>query len=152
MVLARLDRVLRGIGAPRTFTSMALLRLDPTIGDALLSNAGHPFPLLIDATGSLRELELPSLPLGQGPPREYADVAVTLARGTTLVLFSDGLFEGTDANGRAYGFDRIRELLPKISRRPAADVLSAILEDWRNHVGADAPEDDTTVVVVKRKL
>jgi phosphoserine phosphatase RsbU/P len=131
---------------------MALLRLDPATGDALLSNAAHPFPLLVDDRGEVRELGLPSLPLGQGPPREYAEMALTIARGATLLLYSDGLFEACDTAGRAYGFDRIRALLAKCARRPAADILSALLEDWRTHAGADAPEDDTTIVVVKRTL
>jgi serine phosphatase RsbU (regulator of sigma subunit) len=68
-----------------------------------------------------------------------------------LVLSSDGLFEGADANGRAYGFERIREVLAKVSRRPAEAILAAIIDDWRAHVGVAAPADDTTVVVVKRK-
>ncbi|HEV7767381.1 MAG TPA: PP2C family protein-serine/threonine phosphatase [Thermoanaerobaculia bacterium] len=152
MVLERLDHVLRGIGTSRTFTSMALLRLDPITGEALLSNAGHPFPFLATDGGAIRELELPSLPLGQGPPREYANVTFTLDPGAALLMFSDGLFEGTDATGRAYGFDRIRDLLAKAARRPAADILAALLEDWRAHVGTGTPEDDTTVVVVKRRL
>lgn len=151
-VLQRLDSVLRGIGAPRTFTSMTLLRVDPSTGQTLVSNAGHPFPWIAGDGENVRELELPSLPLGQGPPRNYADATVTLARGSAMVIFSDGLFEGTDANGRAYGFDRIRDLLGKIARRPAADILNAIIDDWRQHVGDDAPADDTTVVVVKRRL
>jgi hypothetical protein len=149
-VLSRLDTVLRGIGAPRTFTTMALLRLDPATGDALLSNAAHPFPLIVNDRGDVRELELPSLPLGQGPPRQYADMPLTIERGATLVIFSDGLFEACDAAGRAYGFDRVRTLLAKCARRPANDILAAFIDDWRTHVGADAPEDDTTIVVVKR--
>jgi hypothetical protein len=152
LVLSRLDQVLRGSGVPRTFTSMALLRLDPASGEALLSNAGHPFPSIATDAGVVRDLELPSLPLGQGPPRRYDDVAVTFERGTALVFFSDGLCEANDRNGQAYGFDRLRVLLGKIARRPAADILAAILEDWRAHVGSEAIEDDTTVVVVKRRL
>jgi sigma-B regulation protein RsbU (phosphoserine phosphatase) len=151
VVLDRLDRVLRGMGAPRTFTSLALLRLDPPSGEVLLSNAGHPYPWLACANGETRELELPSLPLGQGPPRQYADTPLTIDSGSVLVLSSDGLFEGTDANGHAYGFERIREVLAKVSRRPAEAILAAIIDDWRAHVGAAAPADDTTVVVVKRK-
>lgn len=150
-VLSRLDVVLRGIGAPRTFTSMALLRLDPATGEVLLSNAGHPFPWLATDRGEVRELELPSLPLGQGPPRAYTDEAFPLARGATLLLFSDGLFEAVDSAGRAYGFERIRELLARIARRPAQDILAAFVEDWRAHAGEE-PEDDTTIVVVKRTL
>jgi sigma-B regulation protein RsbU (phosphoserine phosphatase) len=152
MVLGRLDQVLRGIGAPRTFTSMALLRLDPATGEALLSNAGHPFPTMATDSGQVHDFELPSLPLGQGPARHYEDVPLVIERGTAIVFFSDGLFEGNDANGRPYGFDRVRTLLAKTARRPASDILFAILEDWRGHVGNEAPEDDTTVVVVKRRL
>jgi hypothetical protein len=152
MVLERLHRVLRGSGSSRTFTSMALLRLDPVRGEVLFANAGHPFPWMTMDGGNPRELELPSLPLGQGPARRYADTTLTLERGSALVVFSDGLFEGVDANGRAYGYERIREIVARAARRPAADIVNALFDDWRTHVGSGSPEDDTTVVVVKRKL
>ncbi|MEA2236067.1 MAG: phosphoserine phosphatase RsbU/P [Thermoanaerobaculia bacterium] len=149
MVLQRLDLVLRKIGSPRTFTSLALLRLDPITGEALVSNAGHPYPWIVRGT-DVRELDLPSLPLGLGPPRVYTDTPVSITTGTTVVLFSDGLFEAHDAHARPYGFDRLREILGKVSRRPASAILTAILEDWRAHAGPATPADDTTIVVVKR--
>jgi stage II sporulation SpoE-like protein len=151
MVLERLDNVLRGIDAPRTFTTLALIRLDPQSGELLVSNAGHPYPW-IACNGDAREVELPSLPLGQGPTRRYTDAPITIESGVVLVLCSDGLVEGTDANGAApYGFDRVQQVLAKVSRRPAEAILAALLEDWRTHVGPTAPADDTTIVVVKRR-
>lgn len=149
IVLQRLDLVLRGIGSPRTFTSLVLLRLDPPTGDVLVSNAGHPYPWITHST-EVRELELPSLPLGLGPERHYEDTPLSMRIGTTVVLFSDGLFEAADSLGRPYGFDRLRQLLGKVSRRPAAAILTAIIDDWRSHAGNAAPADDTTIVVVKR--
>jgi hypothetical protein len=149
IVLQRLDLVLRGIGSPRTFTSLVLLRLDPPTGDVLVSNAGHPYPWITHSAG-VQELELPSLPLGLGPERHYADTPLSMRIGTTVVLFSDGLFEAADPHGRPYGFDRLRQLLGKISRRPAPAILTAIVDDWRSHAGNTAPADDTTIVVVKR--
>ncbi len=149
MVLQRLDLVLRTIGSPRTFTSLVLLRLDPATGDVLVSNAGHPYPW-ITQSNEVREMDLPSLPLGLGPERHYADTELSMRIGTTVVLFSDGLFEAGDALGHPYGFDRLRQLLGKIARRPAPAILSAILDDWRAHTGNEAPADDTTIVVVKR--
>lgn len=148
-VLQRLDLVLRGIDSTRTFTSLVLLRLDPPTGEVLVSNAGHPYPWIVRGT-DVQEMELPSLPLGLGPAREYGDTALSIGIGTTVVLFSDGLFEAGDANGRPYGFDRLRELLGKVSRRPASAILTAIVDDWRAHAGSTAPADDTTVVVIKR--
>jgi len=149
IVLQRLDQVLRGIGSPRTFTSLVLLRLDPPTGEVLVSNAGHPYPWIAQY-GDVREVELPSLPLGLGPAREYGDTPLLMKIGSTVVLFSDGLFEAGDAHDRPYGFDRLRALLGKVSRRPATAILTAIVDDWRAHVDSAAPADDTTIVVVKR--
>ena len=125
------------------------MRLDPITGEALVSNAGHPYPWIVRGA-DVEEVDLPSLPLGLGPSREYADTSLSIATGATVVLFSDGLFEAGDAHGRPYGFDRIRQILSKVSRRPASAILTAILDDWRTHAGPAAPADDTTIVVVKR--
>ena len=67
-VLQRADRVLRAAGPTRNFTSLLLLRLHPETGEGLLSNAGHPYPLLWPA--AVKEIEISALPLGLGPPRE----------------------------------------------------------------------------------
>src|SRR5262249_54293243 len=97
-VLREVDRVLRRGGRRRNFTSPAPLRLDLATGQALLANAGHPYPLLLE-NGAVREIALPGLPLGQGPKREYTDLAITLPPGSVLVLCSDGLFEAADWTG-----------------------------------------------------
>jgi phosphoserine phosphatase RsbU/P len=149
-VLAEVDRVLRRGGAQRSFTTLALLRLDPATGEALLANAGHPFPLLLTA-GIVREIDLPGLPLGQGPAREYRDLAISVLPGGVLVLASDGLFEGADARGEAYGFERPSAVVRAVARRPAEAILEALLADWRRHLGSEEPADDTTVIVIKRR-
>ncbi|HLX08480.1 MAG TPA: PP2C family protein-serine/threonine phosphatase [Thermoanaerobaculia bacterium] len=153
-VLAETDRILRTAGGGRSFTSLALLRFDPASGEALLANAGHPYPILAAPGEAAREVALPGLPLGQGPPRRYADLPLALAAGATLVLCSDGLFEAAGA-GRGsvepYGYDRPRQLLDELAGRPAAAVLEGLLADWRRHRGAGPPDDDTTVVVLRRR-
>jgi hypothetical protein len=150
-VLHQVDRVLRRAGARRIFTSLALLRVDPATGDALLGNAGHPFPfLLLMAEGDVSEVELPSLPLGQGPAREYADEALKLPPGAILVFCSDGLFEAPDMHGNQYGYDRPREILVAARRLGATEIVEALMADWRSHIGPGAPPDDTTILVIKR--
>ncbi|HEV2855203.1 MAG TPA: PP2C family protein-serine/threonine phosphatase [Thermoanaerobaculia bacterium] len=148
-VLRQLDRVLRGVNIEHSFTSLALVRLDPVQGEASFANAGHPYPLVFNG-GRVSEIDLPGLPLGQGPARPYEDRAFALPRGGVLVLCSDGLFEALDRNGNAYGFDRAREVLQAMGHRPAIEIVDALLNDCRRHLGAEQPPDDVTVVVVKR--
>src|SRR6185369_1939883 len=117
-------------GKRRNFTSLALLRLDLSTGEALLANAGHPYPLLL-VDGEVREVALPGLPLGQGPNREYEDLALNLPPGSVLVLCSDGLFEAPDWTGDPYGYERPSTILRWTFRRPAEAILEALLADWR---------------------
>jgi hypothetical protein len=149
-VLGRMDLVLRAAGAKRNFTSLALLRLDLETGEATLSNAGHPYPLLA-VDGEVRELAMPSLPLGQGPPRTYQDLPLRLPPGAALVFCSDGLFEAQDGDGSLYGFDRAQAVLRAVAGKDAGRVLEALLADWSHHLRGAQPLDDTTVVVLRRK-
>jgi serine phosphatase RsbU (regulator of sigma subunit) len=148
-VLQRADAVLRAAGAARNFTSLALLRLDPATGEALLSNAGHP-PALLWAAGEVTEIAIPSLPLGLGPPRRYQDHALLLPPGAVLVFSSDGIVEAVDGGDAPYGYERPREVLRSAGSRDAGRILEALLADWRRHLHGSAPLDDTTVVVLRR--
>ncbi|HVS01910.1 MAG TPA: PP2C family protein-serine/threonine phosphatase [Thermoanaerobaculia bacterium] len=148
-VLERADRVLRGSVSQRQFSSLCLVRLDPASGELLVANAGHPFPLIATPAGS-EELELPGLPLGQGPPRTYRDRAARIPPGGVLVLYSDGLYEGADPAGRPYGFDRTRTVLARSASWNAAEILERLLFDWHRHLAGAPAADDVTIVVVKR--
>jgi sigma-B regulation protein RsbU (phosphoserine phosphatase) len=148
-VLRQLDRVLRGVEFEHSFTSLALVRLDPASGGAVLANAGHPYPLLI-LHRKPEELVLPGLPLGRGPARDYDDLPFHMPSGSLLVLCSDGLFEALDKNGAPYGFERAREVLRVMAHRPAVEIVDSLLNDCRRHRGDEEAPDDMTVVVVKR--
>ncbi|HEY4588517.1 MAG TPA: PP2C family protein-serine/threonine phosphatase, partial [Thermoanaerobaculia bacterium] len=148
-VLRRLDQVLRGVSTGHSFTSLALIRLDPETGDARLANAGYPYPLVAEF-GRITEVELPGLPLGHGPGHLYADRDFRLPPGSALVLCSDGLSEALDRNGNPYGFERAREVVRAMGHRPALEIVDALLNDCRRHLGAEQAPDDVTVVVVKR--
>lgn len=148
-VLQRLDQVMRAGGADRNFTTLALLRLRPESGEAVFTNAGHPFPLLLDG-GELSEIELPSLPLGRGPARTYREAHLHLPPGTTLVFFSDGLFEAVDRGGQLYGYERLRARVRKQRGRSAERIVQGLFGDWERHLRTVRPLDDTTVLVVQR--
>ena len=151
-VLRQIDRVIRRGGTSRNFITLVLLRLDPRTGEVLLSNAGHPYPFLVTPgeVTDVVEVALPSLPLGQGPAREYRNHLFQLPPGGALVICSDGLIESRNWREEPYGFDRPRDVLLGAAHASAGGILDVLLADWRRHLGREELPDDTTVVVVKR--
>ena len=152
-ILVEVDRVLRAANSGRLFTSLVLARIDPSTGRGVLANAGHPWPLLV-VEGRARELSTSGLPLGKGPARVYEETEFELPGAASLVLASDGLYEGPDRFDEPYGFERPKGVLERVGlwRRPAESILEALLGDWRTHVGEGEPADDTSVVVVRRTI
>jgi hypothetical protein len=149
--LTETDRVLRATAPERSFTTVVLIRFEPATGRALVSNAGHPYPLLVEPGQRPREIALPGLPLGQGPARRYDDAVIELKPGSVIVVCSDGLIEARSSAGDApYGFERPLDHLASIASRHADDILEDLFIEWQAFRGPGAPDDDTTVVVLRR--
>lgn len=93
-VLATVDRLLDRFEIG-DFATFAYGVLDLATGAARVASAGHPPPLLVPADGEPTFVAVArDLPLGvdAGRPRA-ASTRFTLERGTTLVLYTDGLVE-----------------------------------------------------------
>lgn len=143
-----LHRAIWRTGDRRSFLTLFYALLDPTTGTLEYVCAGHPFPLLRRASGAIEEPALGSFPLGMRETVNPASGRLTLSPGELLVLFSDGLFEGVDHGGQAFGFERLRSALARAPTAPAAhDQISAA---FAAHIGSEPLADDLTLVVVER--
>lgn len=106
---------------PFTFATVCDVTIRPDRRSAAVCVAGHPCPLVIDADGS-RLLRLPpGLPLGiEGPTRSVDHVE--LNGDWTMLLFSDGIFEGRDRRGGRFGLDAfVDEACRRLEGRTADD-------------------------------
>ncbi len=143
-----LHRAIWRTGDRRSFLTLFYALLDPATGEMEYVCAGHPFPLLRRAAGAIEEPALGSFPLGMRETVKPASGRLALAPGDLLVLFSDGLFEGVDRSGQAFGFDRLRTALARAATaRSAHDQISAA---FGTHIGGEPLADDLTLVVVER--
>jgi hypothetical protein len=148
-VLALLNRTLCRTGTKRTFMSVFYGVLTPETGELEYVCAGHPFPLLRRANGALEELGCGGFPLGLREPLEVVRRKVNLEPGDLLVLYTDGLPEAVDAEGKAaFGYERIQAAL-KPGGSPQS-VHDGILRSFDRHVGEEPIRDDLTVVVIAR--
>ncbi len=81
------------------------------------SSAGHPPAQLIipktksEASSRLQSLGVPSLPIGLFPDVTYTSQSMTLAPGSSLYVFSDGIYDFLTIEGKAWGIESFGALL-----------------------------------------
>jgi phosphoserine phosphatase RsbU/P len=148
-VLELLNRTLCRTGTKRTFMSVFYALLTPETGELEYVCAGHPFPLLRRADGSLEELGCGGFPLGLREPLEVVRRTVSMYAGDLLLLYTDGLPEAVDAPGKtAFGYERIQAAM-EIGGSPQS-VHDDILRSFDRHAGGEPLLDDLTLVVIAR--
>ena len=100
-LLCRVDQVLERLQVETTAT-VVVARLEQTDDERVRgvtrmrwANAGHPPPMVITPDGSVMVLApvAADLLLGMAPDSERSEAVVTLERGSTVLLYTDGLVE-----------------------------------------------------------
>ncbi len=78
-------------------------------------------------------------------------VNVKLNSGDGVVLYTDGITEAENNQGKFYGLERLCETLQKHWHLTASEIRQAVIEDVRSHIGKHKVYDDITLVVLKQK-
>ena len=125
--------------------------LTPADGHVALICAGHENPLVANADGHVRELALRGgPPLCVDPEFPYAVESLILAPGETLLVFSDGLTEAQDPDGRLWPRDELFAAVGRAAREPgAAAMLDQLVASVRAFEAGADPSDDLTVLAVR---
>jgi serine phosphatase RsbU (regulator of sigma subunit) len=110
------------------------------------ANAGHLPPIVINPDGTVAELAAwrGDLLLGVDPEAQRQESVVTLDRGATVLLYTDGLIERRDADLDA-GMVRLRATLIELAHLPLEELLDEVLE----RLVDGHPEDDVALVAVR---
>lgn len=124
--------------------------LDPKTGELEYVSAGHNPPVLVRAGGGYELLPGGGLILGILPIAKYEASRVTLEKGDTLVMFSDGVTEAPNPNDEEYGEERLANLVAELSGKTSREIVAAIHTSVAEFTQGAPPADDITVVVTRR--
>ena len=122
--------------------------LDLNSGGVGLACAGHEDPILISTDGKATRIRLEGGPPLCASELPYPLETLTLRRGESLVLVTDGVTEAQNAAGDLFGRDRLFA-----NGGPKGASAESVVDDIRDQVrafeaGAEAT-DDLTVMVVR---
>ena len=149
----------------RLDTSMELLQLDTLATAAVArieqssdqreravtrlrwSSAGHLPPIVIDPDGTVTALAhwgRAEMLLGVDPTTPRSDTVVTLDRGATVLLYTDGLIERRDSD-LDEGMERLLAALADVADRPLQEICDVVIE----RLVDGRPDDDVALVAVR---
>jgi phosphoserine phosphatase RsbU/P len=76
---------------------------------------------------------------------------VELEPGDGVVLYTDGIPEDRDMNGKFYGLERLCDVVEQNWHLNAEEIKQATIDNVREFIGEQKVFDDITLVVFKRK-
>jgi sigma-B regulation protein RsbU (phosphoserine phosphatase) len=147
-LLSRANRLLCEVTLPAMYATLLAARLYPD-GRFELASAGHNRPLLADRRG-VRPVEGSGLPLGLFCEAEYVTRDLQLARGDTLLLYTDGWTEAATDDEGEYGIGRAAAVLRRVKDQPLADLLAACRRDMEEFLDGAPRGDDLTLLALRR--
>jgi sigma-B regulation protein RsbU (phosphoserine phosphatase) len=124
--------------------------LDPPSGALEYSNAGHNYPLVLRTSGVVERLKGNGLVLGLFAPVEYEVRKTVLASGELLALYSDGVTEASNGDGKEFGEDGLADFLVPRKDLSCEEIVNQLVDHMRKWRGNTSFADDFTIVLVRR--
>lgn len=150
-LLARLNDELCVNNPTSMFVTLACAVADGATGTLRYAMAGHTTPVLLTAAGEARLLS-PDVGTiaGVQPGLSFPSATVQLEPGDTLVLYSDGVTECFDPQGRAFGEDHLLEALSGLTVTSAHAVVDRLRDAVHAFAAGAEPSDDIAILAVRR--
>lgn len=115
------------------------------------ANAGHHMPILVHQNGSIEFLETTAPALGLTAKFEPEIRSAYLRKGEELIFYTDGITETMNQHQTEYGEGRLINTLIQNHALNPNKLVQLIKEDLQKFNAGENPQDDQTLLILKRK-
>jgi serine phosphatase RsbU (regulator of sigma subunit) len=129
---------------------MILGQIDVRDRRLTMVQAGHPSPLLVRRDGSVEILGDGGFPVGMVQVASYETLEADLRPGDRLLVYSDGLVEAENAEGKQFSEARLRQFMREQAGNGTPIILDGIDEALRKWRGSETLADDLSVLMLER--
>ncbi|MGW6130730.1 SpoIIE family protein phosphatase [Cellulomonas sp. NPDC055163] len=153
-LVTKVDRALRTLQV-ETLATAVVARIEQTdderargVTHLRWSNAGHPAPMVVNPDGTVLVLSGlgPDMLLGVQPDSRRTESEVALDRGSTVLLYTDGLVERRD-RGLKEGMALLRDTLEEVAALGLG--LDELCDEVVRRMLPSRPGDDVALVAVR---
>jgi sigma-B regulation protein RsbU (phosphoserine phosphatase) len=119
--------------------------------ELVYASAGHPPAILLSENSSLtipvQQLKTPGLPIGMFSDAHYVSDRCKIEAGSTLYIFSDGIYEINQLDGSTWTLDGFVDLLTDLNR-VKSNNLDSVLRSVRAVSTKETFDDDLSLLQV----
>ena len=143
------------------FVTMFIGVLDLPTGHLRYCNGGHEVPILIEdreerrvERGESAQLAVSlldakaNLPVGLFDDFSYEMQEMTMQKGSTLFLYTDGLTEARNAQNKQYGVQRVLEMMAAASTTDPKQMVETAIEQLMQFSEGTEQRDDLTMLAI----
>ncbi len=126
-----------------------------------ISYAGHP-PVLFKraadkAWSYIRSPKRPketfgsplNIPLFLDGDTDYTQQALSMGPGDRLFVYTDGIIEARNPDGKIFGFERLKEILDANQETPLKALKKRVLDELNKFITKEPAQDDITLIAME---
>jgi sigma-B regulation protein RsbU (phosphoserine phosphatase) len=147
-VAGRLNRMFPFDEATEQYFTILYGVLDAATCQFRYVSAGHPGVAHVPASGPGRIVDTCGFPIGLAS-EPYEEQSVAMAPGDRVYLYSDGIPEAMDADGRVFGGDRLLESIQGTRGEPLDRAVGELIEELGRWTGSAGLHDDVSLMAVE---
>jgi serine phosphatase RsbU (regulator of sigma subunit) len=132
------------------FATAFLAQVDCNVGTVSYCNAGHFPPILLRADGRTVLLEKGGPLLGAIERAEFTSGYEVLEPGDTLLAYSDGVLECSNAEEEEFGMERLLDAFRRAKQQSAHATLMVLLAWLQDFANGSPVCDDVSLTVIQR--
>ncbi len=133
------------------YFTLLLADVDLATGRVVMAQAGHPYPAVQRADGSVETVGCGGLPVGLIPGAEFDEFEVQLAPGDRLMIHSDGVTECAAPNGKLLDDEGLALMLKELRSTHAMACLESLIWKLADFAGDDTFTDDVSAILLEIK-
>lgn len=133
---------------PKLYMALALIRLNG--GNLQLAGAGIPPALIYRAKShTVEQVDLKGMPLGSAPGYPYQVETIQIEKDDVVLLYTDGLPEIFNPEGKMFGYVAVAELLLQCGDGSVNEIINHMKTAAMQWLGDGSQDDDITLIALK---
>lgn len=149
-IMENVNKILCERNNENQFVTIWFGKLNLSSGKLTYVNAGHNPPLIQKDNGNFEYLsDDPNLVIGVMEEMPYESHEITLNKGDTIFLYTDGVTDANDADENFYGEERLKKAINKYKNEDPMNIINEINSDIDRFCENQEQYDDMTMLVVK---